>query len=298
MERPCLLEIENFATSKGEAKRVVIELLSKHMVSPKGGWERATINFGPPPTSESFSKLVEDVRTLGICNFQRSIDLSDEFFGGTFGISTDSNFGSMTYEYAGYKETFKTPMALYQAEWELTDDILFYREESCAWSNEPDFKDCTRHYRGYLMSSIAVVDAFINRHVLMYKHRKFKPDSVDELQRTSRLEDRMDLFMKLSCGKDIKAINGGEEWKQFKEIRRLRNEITHINAPSLGYSIEALADHFNYVRRGIGGLLKLMRSCQGKPSLGFIDRLRFAPKVNFNHVRHKPDGNHIVNRKE
>ncbi|RZK10520.1 MAG: hypothetical protein EOO46_10475 [Flavobacterium sp.] len=180
----------------------------------------------------------------------------------------------------------------------LSSDILFYREEACLFSNEYDFTFTTRYYRAYLSACISLIDAFINRHVLIYRFRQLQTSDFDLLQKTSRLEDRLELFLKISTGKDMKSINGGVEWIHFKKLRHLRNEMTHINEPSLGYSIEEFADHFNYVRSGIGGLLHRIRVLQNKPTLGFIESLKTAPIIYFNEITHRADGNHFIKRRK
>lgn len=302
-DQPYFLEIEEFHLSGGEAKRLLIStLLGNGVKSPQGGWERASFMFGPPENQENitFRELLLIVRRQGVLpHIQSPIDRSDEIFGGTFGISTPTMaIGSVTSTYAGFSRTLISPMADQPVERAISEDIMFYREEACLYSNEYDFEFCTRYYRAYLTSCIALVDAFINRHILHYNFQGITSDEFTELQRTSRLEDRLELFLRVSAGKDISAINGGVEWTHFKNLRRLRNEMTHINSPSLGYSIHEFADHFNYVRKGIGGLLGIIRHVQNKPSLTFIEKLRTAPFVYFNEIRHKADGNHFIKRRK
>jgi hypothetical protein len=43
--------------------------------------------------------------------------------------------------------------------------------------------------------------------------------------------------------------------------------------------------HLNYVRTGIGGLLKLLRDYHRKPTHHFIERLRTAPEITYNTIR-------------
>lgn len=300
MENPPFLEIDDYHLSGSEAKREIIKaLLKSGLKSPKGGWERATYNFGA--VKVTFNQLYVETRKNGVIPFlQYNIDQSDEVFGGTrFGISTPTmGFNSVTSTYAGFTRKLTPPMTDQPVEFEITDDIMFYREESCLYSDEYDFTYCTRYYRAYLSSCISLIDAYINRHILIYKYKGLNTADFQLLQKTSRLEDRLELFLKIFGNTDLSAINGGVEWIHFKELRRLRNEMTHINSPSLGYSIHEFADHFNYVRKGIGGLLKLIRKAQGKESLSFIERLRTAPIVYFNEITHKGDGKHIIKRRK
>jgi hypothetical protein len=300
MENPPFLEIEDYHLSVSEAKREIIKaLLESGIKSPKGGWQRASFKFGAE--SVTFNQLYIETRKTGVIPFlQYNLDQADDVFGGRMlGISTPTmGFNSITSTYAGYTRKLIPPMTDQPVEFEITNDILFYRKESCLYSGEYDFTQCTRYYRAYLSSCISLVDAYINRHILIYKYRGLNSPDFQLLQKTSRLEERICLFLKIFGGTNLSAINGGVEWIHFKKIRSLRNEMTHINSPSLGYSIHEFADHFNYVRKGIGGLLKLIRKAQGKKSLSFIETLRTAPVVHFNEITHKPDGKHIIKRRK
>lgn len=302
-DEPYFLEISDNHLSKGEAKRRVIQaILDFGIKSPQGGWERSIITFNISGKDEevSFKNLVNEARSTGVVAYiQTEIDRSDSIFGGNFGVSTPTMMlGEVSSSYAGYTTILKPPMTSTPVEFGLSEDILFYREESCLFSNEYDFTFCTRYYRAYLSACIALVDAFINKHILVYKFRGNKSSELEQLQKTSRLEDRLNLFLIVSTGKDISAINAGAEWIDFKKLRKLRNEMTHVNSPSLGYSIHEFAEHFNYVQKGIGGLLCLIRKAQNKESLGFIERLRSAPTVHFNEITHMADGKHIVKRRK
>jgi hypothetical protein len=300
-ELPYFLELAEYHLSEQQARKTVADLLLKTgSNSPKGGWDKSTITSGPPDHQEhtSFRELVKEARNTGVVGpIQKHLDRSDDIFGGTFSLSTPSKMiGQVTTSYAGHTKILKPPMTDTPVENALSEDIMFYREETCLWSNEHDFEMCTRNYRSYLFSCIALVDAFINRHILIYKFRKMDSKDFVELQSTTRLEDRMNLFLKISTGKDISAINNGTEWQHFKTLRKLRNEMTHINSPSLGYSIGEFADHLNYSRKGVGGMLRQIRELQGKHSLSFIERIRTAPLAYFNDITFKGDGKYIVKR--
>jgi hypothetical protein len=298
-EGPCFLEMEEYHTSKGEAKKIVVKnFLEDGIKSPKGGWERAS--FVINNQNVTFKELMDSVRASGIMPFtQFKKDRADDIFGGTFGISTPTMaFGQVTSTYAGYTRILTPPMTDQPVESELSEDIMFYREEACLFSDEYDFVFCTRYYRAYLTACISIIDAFINRHILMYKYKGWKTNEIEDLQKTGRLEERVNKFLLMTTGKDISSINGGDEWSHFKKIRALRNEMTHINGPTLGYSIPEFAEHFNYVRKGVGGLLYKIRELQGKTSLSFIEQLKTAPIVYFNEITHKSNGNHIIKRRK
>ncbi len=302
-DEPYFLEIEEKLLSKAEARKLLIETLLRNGIkSPKGGWEKSSYNFGQGEKlhTKSFNELISELKQNGIVSFiQGNIDTSDPIFGGTFGIAIPTMLmGPVTSTYAGHSRSLMPPMTDSPVEMQLSEDILFYREEACLFSNEYDFTFCTRYYRAYLTSCVALVDAFINRHILMYKFQGRLVNEFEEVNKISRLEERLNKFLQVDTGHDLSSINNGVEWLHFKNIRRLRNEMTHINSPTLGYSITEFADHFNYVKKGIGGLLKLIRELQGRQSLGFIEKLRLAPLIYFNEIIHKNDGNHLIKRKK
>jgi len=60
--------------------------------------------------------------------------------------------------------------------------------------------------------------------------------------------------------------------------------LTHAVEPFYGHQIKEIADYLNYSRTGVGGLLNLLRVSQNLKSLGFIERLRTAPKVTYKQI--------------
>jgi hypothetical protein len=298
IEQPYLLELEPNAMSKASSTKAVVELLTAIAPKPKEGWHRATVTFGNPSEQVSYQKLVEETAKHGYNRVQLFREASDDIFGVGIGMTcAESDHGVvLDVEYGGHKETLRSPYYYNPVEWDLSEDILAYRQEACLWSNEYLFTDCVRNYRAYLFSCIALVDAFINRHIIMYKHRGYNSQDLSDLQRCPRLEERLDLFMKVSANKGLSAINQGGEWIDFKKLRALRNSITHIEKPVLAYHLNDFAVHFNYVRAGIGGLLKRIRYEQGKQSLCFIDRLVNAPLAYSNAIKQENGVRKIARR--
>lgn len=269
-------------TSTAAKKAVSNMLLNNGYNSPKGGWDKFTLSNGA--IKKTFSDLVNTARETGITPYylNQTTEKDDVFGDLRIGISSPSeNLNTLTATYAGFEKTLKFPASNKPAEYEIVKDILFYREECTLWSDEYDFEFCTRYYRAYLSTCISLIDAFINRHILIYKHTNFKVDEIKELEKIMNLENKIECFLKISCNKELSTINGGVEWKDFKSLKKLRNEIIHINEPSLGYNIAEFAEHLNLVRNGVGGLLLKIREAQNKITLGFIERLRTAPKVNY-----------------
>ena len=74
----------------------------------------------------------------------------------------------MTISWGGHKKTVPGPGRITPSEWELSDDIEFYKEETCIECNSgtSDFEMAARNYRGISYSlSPALVDCYINRHI-------------------------------------------------------------------------------------------------------------------------------------
>jgi hypothetical protein len=145
-EGPPFLELEEYSVSITEARKIVVKHLNDFGIAePSGGWGRAMITFGDKKAS--FVELVQSVRIGGVMPFlQYQIDKQDSIFGGTWGITTPTmGFGTVSHSYAGYSKSFAPPMRSNPVEWDLTSDILFYREESCLNSDDYDFEMCTRY---------------------------------------------------------------------------------------------------------------------------------------------------------
>lgn len=298
-DKPYFLELENFHMGTEKATAVTVKgLLDFGVSSPKGGWHKLILNLGDGDIK--FTQLVSIVKKTGVIPYvQGRLDNNDDIFGGnSFGISTPTQFGPVTSTYAGFSKTLISPMSNQPMETELSNDIMYYREQVCLWSDEYDFKECTRYYRAYLSACISLVDAFINRHILIYKHTGQFKNQLEELERTGRLVDRISLFLSMTTGKDVSELNSGLEWIHFKKLRELRNEMTHISTPSLGYSIPEFSEHLNYVRQGVGGLLWKIRNLQGKSSLGFIEHIRSAPIVFYNDITEKGGKIQVKRRKK
>ena len=52
--------------------------------------------------------------------------------------------------------------------------------------------------------------------------------------------------------------------------------------------------YLNKVQTGVGELLLLLRKAHLKPTLGFVERLRTAPKVDYHRICFRADGEHKI----
>ena len=61
-------------------------------------------------------------------------------------------------------------------------------------SNEYDFRLTTRYFRAYLSACVSLLDAFINRHILVAKHEGFSSPEFSRLQTETNLEEKVRLW--------------------------------------------------------------------------------------------------------
>jgi hypothetical protein len=225
--------------------------------------------------------LVKEARDLGIPRtLYRLIDAQDEFFGGLVEMATDSRGIKLGMEFASYSRQLRGPCRFHPVENELTDDVLFYRRATCETSGTPDFAECSRHFRAYLQCAVSLVEAFLNRYVLLLECANASAVPED-LRVTGRLDKRLQAWVRCIAGREPTELLEGSEWSQFNELRRERNRLVHAAEPYVGIEIKDLPRFLNATRGGVGGLLFRMRQLAGQPTLGFIERLRTAPKVSF-----------------
>ena len=206
------------------------------------------------------------------------IDQGDTIFGGTFLMATNSTALKLGVTYGKYQKEVQGPSRLSPLENDLTDDVLHFREAACVASASDGYYDCTRHYRSYLQSSISLIDCFINRYVHLSSTAGQLPEA---LTKPGPFEPRFDAWITTFTGHSPTEIKQTAEWSQCCALRKERNRAVHAVEPYIGIQIQDLPRHFNHVRRGIGGLLRRMREQASQPTLGFIERLRNAPLVEF-----------------
>lgn len=299
-DNPHFLVYSEYGLSVGASVKIVDDLLEKNGIKfpdDKNKYKQEIIFHKDQPNEKKYthSQLVNITRETGVCwPLQEQIDRSDSVFGGSFGMSSPNWHFDFTVTFAGYSKTLKGPFRNTPAEMELCADIEFYREEACYESDNQDFEMTFRNYRAYLFSSISLIDAYINRHIIVSKHNKNTSEDFLKLCNSRNAEERIELFLKVYTKSDISQINNRKEWYDFQLLREIRNEVIHSVVPYSGAGLKELALNLNYSKNGVGGLLKLLQDLQGKSSLGFIEKIRNAPKVLYNKVTLKADGNHEV----
>jgi hypothetical protein len=291
----------DFHLSLAKARQAAVDLFTRlGCKCPKGGWESAVFNLrrgDDPRFSMPFNDMVKELRRKGVVtDLQRLLDTDDVIFGGAIisEFATPNFQLNHSTQFAGYSKSVQGPCRVALVEAELTEDILYYRTLACKHSNEYDFRLTARYFRNYLSACVSLVDAFLNRHILVAKADGFDSPEFDQLQRTTNLEKRVELWWQICSGGDPAVLFRTRYWCHFQEIRKMRNAILHAVDPFGTYSLPETQIYLNKVRSGIGEFLFALRRAHNKPTLGFIERLRTAPRVAYQKILFNSDGNRVI----
>lgn len=284
-----------------EAVKIVDDILSKlniRLASKRKSHEYITKYSGTDKEEKKkYYELVQEVRQTGICGFiQKDLDRQDSVFGGIFGLSTTGWQMKLTTEWAGYKKELTGPCRNIPSEFDLSEDIEFYKDETCYESANHDFEMCIRNYRGYLFSSLALIDSYINRHIVLFDFKKLESENFLKLKDSRNAEERIEIFVNEFCNFSFSELKESVAWDDFKKLKNLRNEVVHSLNPYMGIELKEIASNLNLSINGVGSLLKKLQEGQGRLSLGFIERVRTSPVVHFNQLTLRADGQHIEKR--
>jgi hypothetical protein len=108
------------------------------------------------------------------------------------------------------------------------------------------------------------------------------------------MEEKVRLWWAVCSDDDPAPFFRSAMWCHFQELRTKRNEILHAVEPISIYGLKDIQVFLNKVQTGVGELLLLLRQAHKKPTLGFIEQLRTAPKVDFHRVRFRAEGEHEI----
>ncbi|MCX6239326.1 MAG: hypothetical protein NTY07_17530 [Bacteroidia bacterium] len=298
MEYPPVLVQQNPRLSLTEAKKNVDDLLATLGIqlfkNPKDKQYILKHAGTDHETKIQYINLIRQIREDGVCEIQADLDRTDIVFGGTFGMAFSGMPAKSTIEWAGYKKELIAPFRNECCEIDLSNDIEFYKEETCNESVNHDFEMCARNFRGYLFSSIALIDAYINRHIIFYKFQGLDSEIFNKLLDCRITELRVELFINEFCHFEFEVFKQSKDWSDFKRLKELRNETVHALTPYFGISLREVANNLNLSINGVGGFLKKMQEGQNRRTLGFIEKVRTSPAVHFNHVTLRENGSHHV----
>jgi hypothetical protein len=280
------LELVPVRIPKEEARQSILKLLPTIGLSDKRRWDWAKDSFMIPMGEDRqvtfrFRDLEsETVKTGFPASLLQVIDRRDACFGGRILLATNSTAINITVNHKNYHREHVGPSRSSPLEDDLTQDILYYRAAACASSASDSFYECTRHYRSFLQSSVSLVDFFLNQYA---KHLACAPSPPAALPILARgpVEDRLNAWAEVFGATDPAKFRNSAERGCFTQLRKARNKFVHAAEPYVGVDISEIPTNLNGVRRGVGGLLLLMRKMAGLPTLGFIERLRMAPMIKF-----------------
>lgn len=296
-ERPPYLKQEKYCISAKEAEIRLNSLLLEHgglnnrIITDK----RAKIITITNPLNEqrkfSYVELVNELRTCGVSLFyQNTIDNTDEVFGGSFSMSHTMPNTQNTIKWAGFEKSFNGISKISPSEIDIADDIEFYKYETCVESDEIDMVMVGRNYRGYLFSCIALVDSYINKHVILKTFKGADSEKFTKLKESRNVEERIELFVDLFCIFDFALLKSNRAWTDFKQLKTLRNDVVHSKSPYFGLEVKELAYNLNLSIHGIGSFLRFLQEGQGRKSLGFIEIIRNSKIIYYNEVTKRSNG--------
>ncbi len=242
-----------------------------------------TFDFGKGPFKRTFAEMKREARETGTVSTINSIRASsDPFFGPSIDIATNAGM-KVKSSYAGHEREFTGPMRVALIENELCHDILYFRAAACEASASTSFRRCTMYYRAYVLTCASLVEAFLNRPVLLATHLREHVEAIKSLHRPMNFEDRIALWVETFCVEPTATLKSTTAWAHLQELRAERNRLVHALEPQLGVEIRSLERGLNLAREGVGGLMRTLRRMQGLGPTGFIERTESAPRVVFGH---------------
>lgn len=242
------------------------------------------LNLGEKDFVLKYDEAVRTARARGtVENLRSLLNGSDPYFVFTMSMAASGEGPSFQLGFAGQKLKLEAPMRQGSIEAELTDDILEHRRIASRSSakDSDGFKNTSMHFRSYILSCCALVEAFLNRCVLIDTSELRTSPELVELQKPCAMERKFELWLRQYANQPLSAINGGVEWDHFSELRRLRNSLMHATTSMLGIGLKDTARQLNLVRHGVGGLLLKLRALQQLPPIPFAESLRTAPECRF-----------------
>ena len=278
-----LLKLHSYHLSEERARNRVVEILeSIGLQEPPNGWHTATLlvnSKNPIPILE----LVKEMRLTGIIErIQKDKDRADPIFGGTLSLASNNKNIGIGVKHGDFEAHIPGPGLIYPIDKLIAEDILYYRKSTCEYSNETELISSARYFSSYIFYSVTMIEYFMNRNLSVASLNPANKNAVQEvIDYRGRFDGRVNKWLQLFTGKQLSHISSSVEWSHFMRLKDMRNELIHGTKPYFAFSIKDMAEYLNYVQKGIGGLMKLIRDLQKLPSLTFIERLRTAPKVEF-----------------
>ena len=291
------LVLAKYHLSDAKAKKAVDSALVEHGLELENIGPRISINLtvGKNKIRTSYAELVESTRLTGVVPYFREYqDSQDSIFGGTYELSIPNFQMGCKTEWAGWKKSWQGPGRNCPSERDLMRDILYFREQTCLYSNNHSFLFSCRYYRAYLLACISIVESFMNRYIHRANYDGYANPSFDALVNTTNFKKRVRLWLECFCSESSYQFFDSAEWSQFCELRRQRNELVHAVCPLAIYQIREIQRYLNFTQVGVGGLLRLIRKLRAESIPAFVQRLLSAPCVKYRRIRFRSGGENII----
>jgi hypothetical protein len=286
-----LLNIYQYHFDKYKAEKYV-KHLAKRLgipIPPEKDYNNdVLIDFGGHPLKVNFSKLVRETQEHGVpSQLQFIADSEDRFLRPVISIAIGVvpkglkiNIGSNE---KGSSQYVQPPGFIESPETSLANDILYFRQMTCANSSIDNTEVCARYFRSYLLACVSIIDCFLSRYTSVVKELiddVGKYENTSTLASQSGIEKRIEAWIRTFAYHEIDNYKRSTEWLYFQKIKNKRNDFVHPSKPAATYAIKEIETYLNYCNKGIGGLLWNFRSYTNEhPDIGFILKVKTAPKV-------------------
>lgn len=271
--------------SPTDARRAGIAALERAgLKEPNNGWDAASLKHGPPDKRIAipFSQLVAEASLSGTpTSLQQLLDTSDPVFGGMLPMmETNSPAIILTTSHASKTHKVSGPGQIAPTLTMLTGDILHHRAAACA-SSCTSITATAHHFRAYVLSSCAMIEAFLNTYASLAQWEGPEPEAFLKLKRPLPIRVRIICWLTAFAEKPRSVIAGSVAWDHFNKLRRLRNAMVHPQETYTAFQLKAMAAQLNLVREGVGGLLRLLRLLANEPTTTFIEQIKNAPPITY-----------------
>jgi len=285
------LLIPEFHVGTEKADKYICQLFKdlKIPVPPKGDRRKIVkITVGDNVTEIDLEKEFQYIKKSGKgFTLQMMLDQNDRFLNTPLSLGiTGEDCGIKIKSTSGYGDhvsTIEFPGIIEAPEISFSDDIEFFRREAVRTFNDDDLSGFARSYRGFLQSSISLVDCFLHRYTF---HVKRLIPSTKEYANTEALdsrrsiEERLEAWITTFAPHKMEEYIGSKQRSKFIELKSQRNSIVHPSNPSIPYGVKQAVRYLNYAQDGIGGLLSELRGYTGySENIGFIRQVKTLPVI-------------------
>jgi hypothetical protein len=285
------IKLENDGKLKLSEAQSYIRHILIHLIPDRIGMklpDTVTVNLAQGSYEININDEINFVRTNGVADrLQNLYDCSDSTLNSMFNLgfegdkSTNMSFNA---KFGSCEKTLNSNGLIESPEQSFSRDICHHRDEFIKSCLEKDQMGYTRAYRSALLSSVSLVECFLQRYIFLVRDGIIKisdAESFEEYTKKSlRISDRIDLWMKIFTSRDPSELHASKEYMAFMEIKNKRNEIVHPDAPMIVYQVKGMIRIMNRVMSGIGGFIILLRSYEGRPEyIGFFRRIYNQRKI-------------------